>query len=53
MEQTMRRMRMVRERDLDVAGDDEALVEDAIEHVHEAARLLATQLQFLAHVLAL
>src|SRR5437879_5169904 len=37
------------ERHLDVAGDDEALVEDAVEHVDEAACLMSPQLQLGGH----
>ena len=37
------------QRDLDVAGDDQPLVEDAVQHVHQAARLMPSQLEFSAH----
>src|SRR5712691_10449915 len=36
-------------RHLDVARDDETLVEDAVEHVHQAARLIPPQLKFSSH----
>ena len=39
----------VRQIYLDVAGDDEALVEDAVEHVDEAACLMSPQLQLGGH----
>src|SRR5207244_5164410 len=37
------------ERHLDVAGDDETLVENAVQHVHQAARLIPSQLKFSSH----
>src|SRR3982751_5743329 len=39
----------LRQRDLDVAGDDEALVEHAVEHVHEPACLMSSRLKFGTH----